>query len=169
MKHVAYLLVGSNIEREKCFPAAYPLIASFCEVKAVSPVYETLPVRMPGAPDFFNGAILVATDDTPEVFKQKLITEVEEPLGRRRTGQGPCRPRTIDVDIALWDDCVGQIAGRPVPDPDILTCIHVARPLADIAANRVHPVTGETLAAIAERLSQTCSLPRLRPDVILDV
>nr|MEE4269034.1 2-amino-4-hydroxy-6-hydroxymethyldihydropteridine diphosphokinase [Candidatus Krumholzibacteria bacterium] len=167
MKYIAYLLVGSNVDKETCYPAAFLKIASLGEVLAVSPVYETEPVRMIGAPDFFNGALKLRTELDPETFKSRLITDVEEPLGRRRQGTGPIRPRTIDVDIALWDDLVGTIAGRQVPDPDLLTCIHAARPMADIAPDLRHPVTGQTMAAIAEQLTSTCALPRIRPDVIL--
>lgn len=134
---------------------------------AVSPVYETAPVGMKGAANFFNGALLLATDLDPEELKRRLQEEVEEPLGRvRRPGQ-KFIPRTIDVDIALWDDLVGTIAGRPVPDPDILRFIHVAQPLADIAPDYHHPETGQPLAEIAAGLAREGPLPRLRPDIIL--
>lgn len=168
MKHSVYLLLGSNVDRERCYPEAVRLIASFGEVAAVSPVYETVPVGMNGAPDFFNGALLLVTELEPEELKRRLRQEVEEPLGRVRQGRGRPAPRTIDVDIALWDDEVGSIAGNPVPDPDILKHLHVARPLADIAPGLHHPGTGRTLAEIAAGLERTGPLPRPRPDVMLE-
>lgn len=167
MKQNVYLVVGSNVDRERCFPEAIRLIASFGEVMAVSPVYETAPVGMDGAADFFNGALLLATDLAPDELKKRLQEEVEEPLGRvRRDGQ-KFIPRTIDVDIALWGDLVGDIAGRPVPDPDILRYIHVARPLADIAPDLLHPETGQSLKKIAAGLAVNGPVPRLRPDIVL--
>ena len=171
MRSRVFLLLGSNVDRERCYLEAVKLIAALGEVLAVSPVYETAPVGMEGADDFFNGAMLLATGLEPEVLKERLRREVEEPLGRvRRPGGSSYVPRTMDVDIALWDDRVGRIGNNPVPDPDILRHIHVARPLADIAPDHPHPETGETLAAIARRLEQegNVALPRLRADIILE-
>jgi 2-amino-4-hydroxy-6-hydroxymethyldihydropteridine diphosphokinase len=168
VKYEVYLVVGSNVDRERCYPEAIRQITSLGEVLAVSAVYETKPVGMPGADDFFNGALLLATDLEPEELKWRLRKDVEERLGRVRLPGGPVAPRTIDVDIALWDDLVGTIAGRPVPDPDILRYIHVARPLADIAPDLPHPVTGRPLGEIAAGLSRSGPLPRPRPDIILE-
>lgn len=168
MKHSVYLLLGSNVDRERCYPAAVGLITSLGEVVAVSPVYETEPVGMSGAPDFFNGALLLITELEPEELKRRLRREVEAPLGRVRRPGGRPAPRTIDVDIALWDDLVGTIAGKPLPDPDILKHLHVARPLADIAPQLRHPACGRTLAEIAAHLERTGPLPRPRPDVMLE-
>ena len=159
--------MGSNVDKERCFPEAIRLIASFGEVIAVSPVYETDPVGMTGADDFFNGAVLLATELGPEELKLRLQLDVEEPLGRVRGTGGKVRPRTIDVDIALWGDLVGAIAGRPVPDPDILRHLHVARPLADIAPDLPHPQTGQRLEEIAAALERSGPLLRPRPDIIL--
>ena len=165
---MVYLLLGSNVDKERCYPAAIRQITSLGEVIRVSPVYETEPVGMPGADNFFNGAVLLATDLAPEELKLRLRRDVEERLGRVRKPGGPVAPRTIDVDIALWDDRVGTLAGGQVPDPDILRHIHVARPLADIAPELEHPETGQTLAEIASDLSGLGPVPLLRPDVVLD-
>ena len=73
----------------------------------------------------------------------------------------------------LWNEMVGEILGRPVPDPDILRYAHVAVPLAEIAPDLCHPVSGEQLADIAHRLATEASRPparrrdiRLLPDEI---
>lgn len=168
MKNKAYLLVGSNVDRERCYPEAIRLITSLGEVMAVSTVFETQPVGMDGVGDFFNGALLLATDLGPEELKRRLLRDVEAPLGRVRRKRGKPKPRTIDVDIALWGDLVGHIAGRPVPDPDILRHLHVAWPLAEIAGELIHPETGQTLRKIADTLAETGPLPRPRPDIILE-
>lgn len=171
MKQNVYLLIGSNVDRERCYPKAVHLLASFGKVKKVSPVYETEPVDMVDADNFFNGALLLATDLRPEDLKRRIRQEVEEPLGRVRGPGMKFQPRTIDVDIALWNDHVGFIGSTPVPDPDILKHLHVARPLADIAPDLVHPVTGQTLADIAAGLERALlgkgPLPVPRPDIIL--
>jgi 7,8-dihydro-6-hydroxymethylpterin-pyrophosphokinase len=96
------------------------------------------------------------------------VEEVETPLGRVRSADGVWAPRTIDVDIVLWDDLVGEILGRPVPDPALFRYLHVARPLADLAPDLPVPGDARTLAAIADELAAAGGpLPRQRPDIKL--
>jgi 7,8-dihydro-6-hydroxymethylpterin-pyrophosphokinase len=93
-------------------------------------------------------------------------------LGRIRTSD-PNAPRTIDLDIALAGELVlaDRKSGIDIPDPEILTRAHVALPLADLAPDAVHPVTGETLSEIAEgfraeagiRVYEGPSLPPIGP------
>jgi len=167
--HDAYLTLGSNVEAARNYPAAVRLLRTLGTVAEISPVYETVPVGMRGAANFLNGAVLLRTDLDPVVLKSRLRLDVEEVLGRQRPIDGTWAPRTIDVDIALWDDLVGEILGRRVPDPDIVRYLHVARPLADLAPGLVHPVDGRTLAAIAAALEAgEAVLPVPRPDIILE-
>ncbi len=169
MKHNVWLTLGSNLERESCYPAGVRLIASLYEVEVVSMVYETDPVGLVNAPDFFNGAILLRTAQEPAEVKSTLITEVEGPLGRLRTLGGQIRPRTFDADIALWDDQVFTLGRHNIPDPDLLRYLHMARPLADISPTYRHPENGQTLTEIAAGLAESNPLPRPRPDIILNL
>jgi 2-amino-4-hydroxy-6-hydroxymethyldihydropteridine diphosphokinase len=169
MKQSVYLSLGSNINQERCYPLAVKKLAELGEIAAVSPVYETEPVGLEeGAGRFFNGAVLLLTELTPEELKTRLRFDVEEALGRVHLRGKPWLSRPIDVDIALWGDTVGSILGRAVPDPDILRFVHVALPLADLAPDLVHPVDGRTLAEIADELVGTGTLPQERPDITLD-
>jgi 2-amino-4-hydroxy-6-hydroxymethyldihydropteridine diphosphokinase len=163
------LTLGSNVDAARNYPAAVRLLRALGRVAGVSPVYETEPVGMRGAARFLNGALLLLTDLDPVVLKSRLRLDVEQALGRERpTGPG-WAPRTIDVDIALWDDLVGEILGSRVPDPDILRHLHVTRPLADLAPLLVHPEDGRTLAAIAADLEARADvLPVPRPDIVLE-
>jgi len=169
MKHKVWLTLGSNLDRETCYPAGVRLIASHYEVELMSMVYETVPVDMVDAPDFFNGALLLRTEQDPSEVKATLITQVEAPLGRRQSAGGPFKPRTFDADIALWNDEVFTLGPRPVPDPGILKYLHMARPLADISPDHRYPGDGRTLAEIAADLEKSGPLPRPRPDIILDL
>jgi 2-amino-4-hydroxy-6-hydroxymethyldihydropteridine diphosphokinase len=167
--HRAYLALGSNVDPERHYPAALRLLAGLGRVAAVSPVYETVAVGMPGAANFLNGAVLLETGDPPETCKGRLSSEIEEALGRERPDEGRWLARSIDVDIALWDDLVGEILGRPVPDPAIAVHLHLARPLADLAPDLVLPGDGRTLAAVAAALARRGGpLPSRRPDIKLD-
>lgn len=169
MKSRVHLSLGSNLDRETNYPAAVALIGALGRIEAVSTVYETEPVGMaPGTPPFFNGALVLVTDLEPAEFKQRLREDVETALGRDRPAGTQWVPRTIDVDIALWGSLVGDIAGRCVPDPDILRYLHVAVPLAEIDGDLLHPDDGRTLGEIATNLKDTAPLPVPRPDIILE-
>ncbi|MBE0566990.1 MAG: 2-amino-4-hydroxy-6-hydroxymethyldihydropteridine diphosphokinase [Krumholzibacteria bacterium] len=166
--HAVHLTLGSNVEAARNYPAAVRLLRGLGEVVAVSPVYETQPVGMRGAANFLNGAVLLRTELAPVVLKTRLRLDVEQALGRERPADGAWAPRTIDVDIALWGDLVGEILGRRVPDPDIVRHLHVARPLADLSPDLVHPEDGRPLAQIAADLrAAACVPPVPRPDITL--
>jgi 2-amino-4-hydroxy-6-hydroxymethyldihydropteridine diphosphokinase len=165
------LSLGSNVAKEHNLPAAVVLLRQISQVTAVAPVYETAPTGLLEQPNFFNTAVLLHTPLTPAQIKDDLIAAIESALQRvRQTDKNA--PRTIDVDLALYnDDVLDYVAqdgrSRHLPDPDILRFAHVALPIADLLPDLPHPETGEPLAAIAARLR--AALPEkalwLRPDV----
>ena len=165
--HAVRVLVslGSNVDPERNLPAALQQLASHCRVIAVSPAYETEPVGTREQPAFLNAAVLIETDLTPAQLKSQVLRAIERALGRVRTADKN-GPRTIDLDIALWGDEILDLAGRHIPDPDILHHAHVAVPLADVAPDQRHPETGQTLLDIAGRLSHAGLQPR--PDLALE-
>lgn len=142
--------LGSNINPEHNLKAAVQRLASRFRLRAVSPVYETTPVGKTDQPDFMNAAALVETDLDAAELKQALQA-IEQELGRVRT-EDKNAPRTIDLDISLFNDQALEVGSRRIPDPDILRHPHIARPLADLAPQLRHPETGQTLQAIAQGL-----------------
>lgn len=163
MSHRAFLTLGSNVDPERNLPAGLALLRPH-GLTAISSVYETAPVGTRDHRPFLNAAALVVTDHPPVEFKLTVCRGIEAQLGRVRLPGDRFAPRTIDLDIALWDDEVLDLLGSPVPDPDILRHLHVARPLADIAPDLVHPVDGRTLGDIVASLAAAASgagLPRL--------
>ncbi len=78
---------------------------------------------------------------------------IEGKLGRVRDPNNKNAPRTIDLDISLWNDEVFDYGEKPwhIPDPDIVRFAHVVVPLAELAPDYVHPVEKVTLAQIAAR------------------
>ena len=155
MHHVVVLL-GSNIDKERNLPAAVALLRAAATVAAVSPVYETAPVGSAGAPRFFNAAVVLLTTQTAAELKDGLLSDIEQALGRERTADRNA-PRTIDLDIALYDDAIFDYIpadGRPrhVPEPDLLRFPHCLQPVADLLPDLPHPETGEPLGRLAERL-----------------
>lgn len=161
--HRAYVLLGSNIDKERNLPAAVRLLCERCRVVAVSAVYETQPVGRTNQPTFFNAAVLIETPLSPAELKWQVLRPIEAQLGRVRT-EDPNAPRTIDLDIVLFDDAAFELDGSPIPDPALLKHPHVALPLAEIAPDYVHPITGETLAEIASRFTGAAGIWR-RPDI----
>ncbi len=159
----AYLSLGSNVEPEHHLVEAVRRLAGRCRLLAVSPVYETRPVGKTDQPNFLNAAALVETELSAARLKE-VLAAIEAELGRVRTADKNA-PRTIDLDISLWNDDILDLGSRHIPDPEIGRFPHIARPLADLAPGYVHPETGRTLAQIAAGLPQVGL--QLRPDVSL--
>ena len=145
-------------------PEAVRRLSLHCRLVAVSPVYETTPVGNTEQPNFLNAAALIETELTAAELKARVLQVIEQKLGRVRT-EDKNAPRTIDLDIALFADQDLDAGSLAFTDPDILRYAHVAVPLADIAPQRRHPATGQTLQEIAESLPAS-GLVR-RPDVVL--
>jgi dihydroneopterin aldolase/2-amino-4-hydroxy-6-hydroxymethyldihydropteridine diphosphokinase len=159
----AFLALGSNINPEHNLKAAVQRLAWRFHLRDVSPVYETPPVAKTNQPNFLNAAALIETNLTAAELKQALQA-IEQELGRARTGDKNA-PRTIDLDISLFDDQVMDVGQRHIPDPDLVKYSHIARPLADLAPYQRHPETGQTLQEIAQALPAG-GLVR-RPEIVL--
>lgn len=137
-----YLGLGSNIE-----PAANLRLAvrelrkRFGDVE-LSSVYRSPPVGFDGE-DFLN---LVAGTNTG-LSPQEVILELDDIhrfAGRERDGD-KLLPRTLDIDLLLYDRLVIDEGGAQLPRDDVLEYAFVLRPLAELAADFVHPLTGRSL------------------------
>jgi len=170
----AYLSLGSNIDPEQNLPAAIRELATFGRVIAVSRVWESAPLSDgksgQGArrqdQNFLNAALLLETPlSAPEIYEQ-AIAAVEKQLKRVRDPFDKYAPRTIDVDLSLFNNDVFEFGGHRVPDPEILTRPFVAIPLAEVSPDYVHPLKQRRLGEIAAACSRNSGL-LLRPDVRL--
>ena len=164
MTNLAYLSLGSNIEPENNLLAAVKLLGRFGYVRTASSVWETEPVGLADQPKFLNAAVLLETALSAQALRDDAIAQIEESLGRVRT-ENKNAPRTIDIDIMLFNQDTLQIGQRHIPDPEILERPFVAIPLAEIAPDYVHPETGQTLEQIAFGMPVGGIKPR--PDVVL--
>ncbi|NLX09503.1 MAG: 2-amino-4-hydroxy-6-hydroxymethyldihydropteridine diphosphokinase [Chloroflexi bacterium] len=170
--NTVFITLGSNIAPETNLPLAVQHLAGRVALRAVSRVYQTAPIDAQGqiARDqgyFLNAAILAETDLSPADLK-RVLRAIEAELGRQRSAD-KFAPRPIDLDLALFDDLVldDPASGLTLPDPDILKWAHIALPLADLAPEHPHPMTGETLRAIAARFEGTPGVT-VRDDVRLN-
>ena len=163
----AYLGLGSNIDPEANLSAAVAALADYGTVAAVSKVWETEPVGFAKQANFLNAAVLLETELSAEALCLDAIAEIEQRLRRVRDPKNVNAARTIDIDISLFNGDVFTIGHRRIPDPDILTRVFLAIPLAELDGQYVHPEEDRTLAEIAGEFDIESAGMRPRADVVL--
>lgn len=139
---VVYLGLGSNIDAEKNLRLAVnELRRLFGEVR-VSPVYRSAALGFEG-PDFLNLVVALGTEMSPF----ELVEHVERihAMAGRTRGRDKYSSRPLDIDLLLYGDRIDPEPPLRLPRRDILEHSFVMRPLADIAPDFVHPVTGKTI------------------------
>ncbi len=142
-----YLSLGSNREPKRYLNAALVELRERFGELAVSPAYRSKSVGFDGA-DFINLAVGLDTELSPEALNDWLHA-LEDRHGRRREVPR-FSDRTLDVDIVLYDDLVRQGEGHlDIPRKELRHAF-VLKPVADIAPQLVHPVSGQTMAALWE-------------------
>jgi 2-amino-4-hydroxy-6-hydroxymethyldihydropteridine diphosphokinase len=142
--HQVYLSLGSNIQPEDYLPRAVRMLKEYGEVKALSSVWESRAVGSDG-PNFLNLCVLFLSGLQPYDLKEQIIRPIEARLGRIRSVDKNA-PRTIDLDIVLFDE-------QPL-NIEFWAYAFVVVPLAELIPDFVHPVSGESLAKVAEHLQR---------------
>ena len=145
----AYIFLGSNVDRDKNYLEALRRLAALGQVRRVSSVYETAPIGS-CCEYFYNGAARLATPMTARELKRAL-RRIEAELGRVRRADRNA-PRTIDLDLALFNQERRDDPYLPLPDPLILERPFMAQALAELNPGYMLPGDGRTLAQIAASL-----------------
>jgi 2-amino-4-hydroxy-6-hydroxymethyldihydropteridine diphosphokinase len=78
---------------------------------------------------------------------------IERALGRVRTARWA--PRTIDIDVLLYDNVVVRTADLSVPHPELHLRLFVLEPLADLAPGVIHPILNRTLSDLRDSVRRT--------------
>ena len=111
--------------------------------------------------------MLVQSKHNAAEFKQQIIAKIEHKLGRVRT-ENKFAPRTIDIDIMLFNRDILQAGHREIPSDEILERAFVAIPLAEIAPDYVHPVLKKPLKDIAGKFNPEEERMTRRNDIQLE-
>jgi len=118
MNHECIIGIGSNINSEQNFEAALCFLGEEHQLLAVSSRILTAPIGITDQPDFLNGAARVATAMDRDDFRSYL-KGIEDRLRRDRNSP-KYGPRTIDLDIVVWD---GNIVDSEYYNRDFLKTV----------------------------------------------
>jgi 2-amino-4-hydroxy-6-hydroxymethyldihydropteridine diphosphokinase len=154
-KHLAYLNLGSNIEPEINLAKAVKRLHEYGEIQKVSNVWESKSVGAAG-PNYLNACVAFISPLVQAELKERIIRPIEAQLGRKRSAN-KFVPRTIDIDIVLFDD-------KSYNDK-VWKQAFVIVPLAEIYPEYQNPLTKETLFQTATRLHQEVWM-EARPEVL---
>lgn len=137
--------VGSNVDRERSIGAGLQGLGREFGALRLSSIYESEAVGFDGDP-FLN--LVVGFDcELPVLAVAERLTTIEEHVGRIRVDE-KFAARTLDLDLLLYGDAVFEAGTLRIPRDDITRYAFVLEPLAELAADLVHPVLGTSFAAL---------------------
>jgi 2-amino-4-hydroxy-6-hydroxymethyldihydropteridine diphosphokinase len=162
MPHLVYLSLGSNVgDREAQLREAQTRLGAVGRVVAVSSFYETEPVEFTRQPWFLNCALALETRKTPQQLIAAIL-RIEEGMGRRRVQKKG--PRSIDIDILLFDDVILDPPELTIPHPALHQRRFVLEPLAEIAPEVLHPALKKTIGELSDALPPGQVVRKLKPE-----
>ncbi len=161
MPNLAYLSLGSNVgDREAQLRETRARLDAIGRVVAMSSFYETEPVQVTQQPWFLNCAIVLETSKTLQELIAAIL-RIEEEMGRQRVqNKGP---RSIDIDILLFDGTIVDSTDLTIPHPALHQRRFVLEPLVEIAPEVLHPVLKKTIRELLEALPPGQVVRKLNP------
>ena len=126
-------------------------------VKNTSSFYKTSAWGKTDQPDFINQCIEIITPFPPKMLMQKIL-QVEKQLGRIRHEKWG--PRTIDIDILLFDNIILRDNDLFIPHPQMHNRNFVLAPLAELAPNLIHPSIKKTMKELVTETTDTLPIKK---------
>jgi len=151
-KHLIHVGVGSNVKREHNIRSGVNALHERFRKVEMSTVYESAAVGFDGAP-FYNLVVRFETELSIDALAVTL-RQIEDAHYRDRT-LSSFGPRTLDIDLLLYDDEVLHQGKLQLPRDEIEKNAFVLRPLAELSGELIHPVSGESLAAMWQQFDHT--------------
>jgi len=152
----AYIGIGSNLDDpisqvRRALEALNGILASCCVAR--SPLYRTSPLGgPPNQPDYINAVAALDTGLTPS---QLLVVLQSLELAQGRIRNGRWGPRTLDLDVLLYDRLISDDPRLTLPHPRLHERAFVLYPLHDIAPDLIIPGQGPLSELLAHCSSQT--------------
>lgn len=166
---LAYIGLGANLPSpagspEATMAAAAQRLAGLGRVLSCSSLYSTAPVGFDDQPRFVNAAVSLETDRSPRELLEALLV-IEREFGRDRSAGIANGPRTLDLDILLYDGLVLRAYDLEIPHPRMVERAFVLVPLSEIAPEARDPRTGATMQQLLETFSRGNPSQRARGNV----
>jgi dihydroneopterin aldolase/2-amino-4-hydroxy-6-hydroxymethyldihydropteridine diphosphokinase len=152
--HRAYIGIGSNMgNRMEYIEQAIETMEGESDIRVenISNLIETKPYGGVEQDDFLNGCVAIDTLKEPEELLDFLL-DVEQQAGRERKVHWG--PRTLDLDILLYDDIIMDQDNLVIPHIEMTKRLFVLEPLAQIAPYKIHPLKKQTILELKERLDK---------------
>jgi 2-amino-4-hydroxy-6-hydroxymethyldihydropteridine diphosphokinase len=140
--HRACLLVGSNIDPVVNTQKAIYLLSKNVKIISVSTTWETEAVGSRG-PNFLNTALICLTELSADQLKEQALKKIENKMGRIRNSDKNA-PRTIDLDIVLYDD--------RLIDTNLWSHLYMALTISELLPDLSNPQTNDSLEYTAQAL-----------------